>query len=268
MDSLKQLQEESVKHTCKGWNLTDKRWMDLWLAVQPILKRQHLSLITLQRRGIGLLLERPWFKRVWILQEVANAKAALVCSGTKSVLAVVFALAPFLIGAEPEPHCQAVLDIMPGLPRNNSWWSQKRDLYTLLQKFSGSVASDPRDRIYALLRISSDARDTDALRADYTKTIDQVVRGAAIFLFGLPDIHSHSMEYLLGNFCYFNTRYLSKIATSCDKNTIAKFLERRGGQVGVTEEVVKAAAGNSGSGKEVMELYIQAYDYRHRNKRK
>jgi len=59
---------------------------------------------------------------------------------------------------------------MLGPLRKDSWWSQKRDLYTLLLKFRGSKVSDERDIIYALLGISSDALDTDILRADYTKT--------------------------------------------------------------------------------------------------
>ncbi|KAF2177019.1 HET-domain-containing protein, partial [Zopfia rhizophila CBS 207.26] len=149
MDSLKQLQEECIRHAYKDW--------------------QHLDLETLQRKGTELLLERPWFQRVWILQEVANANAAVVCTGNRSVPARIFALTPWLTGVRPKPHCQAVLDIMPGRSRKDSWWSQKRDLYTLLVKFNGSKASDERDMIYALLGISSDARDNDSLRADYTK---------------------------------------------------------------------------------------------------
>ena len=168
MDSLRQLQEECFKHAYKDWKLADKRWIDLWSAVKPILRRQHSDLERLQRKGIELLLERPWFQRVWILQEVANATTAVVCSGTKSVPARIFALAPSLTGVQPELHCQAVLDIMPGQSKD-SWWSQKRDLYTLLVKFNGSKASDQRDMIYALLGISSDVRDNDSLSADYTK---------------------------------------------------------------------------------------------------
>jgi len=104
MDSLKRLHEEETKHTCKDWKLADKRWTDLWQAVQPTLRSQHTGLEDRQRAGMELLLKRPWFKRVWILQEVANARAALVCSGTKSVTARIFALAPLLIGVQPEPH--------------------------------------------------------------------------------------------------------------------------------------------------------------------
>ena len=123
MDSLKQLEKESIKHACGNWKLTDVRWMDLWSAVQSTLKNLYLNIETRQYKGMEMLLERPWFKRVWILQEVANAKVAVVCTGTRSISARIFALAPSLIGIQPKPHCQAVLDIMPGPSRKDSWWS-------------------------------------------------------------------------------------------------------------------------------------------------
>ncbi|KAF2186451.1 HET-domain-containing protein [Zopfia rhizophila CBS 207.26] len=257
MDSLKRLHEESIKYTCKDWKLTDKRWIDLWLAVQPILRSQHLGLVTRQHAGMESLLERPWFKRVWILQEVANARAAVVCSGAKSVSARIFALGPLLIGVQPEPHCQAVLDIMPGPSRNDSWWSQKRDLYTLLLKFKGSKASDQRDMIYAFLSISSDAHDIDNLRADYTKTAQQVVYEATSFLFDLSDFPYHTMPRFLCNFTSLNTEYLCRVVKSYDANNVASFLKRRGDEVAITKEVVKAAAGNTRSGKEVMTILLE-----------
>jgi hypothetical protein len=40
----------------------------------------------------------------------------------------------------------------------------------------------------------------------------------------------------------------------CGKEVMALLLDRRGDQIAITEEVVKAAAGNYGSGKEVMTL--------------
>jgi hypothetical protein len=43
------------------------------------------------RTGLRQLLRRQWFTRVWILQEVANARKATVCSGTWSIPAEVFA---------------------------------------------------------------------------------------------------------------------------------------------------------------------------------
>jgi hypothetical protein len=183
MNSLKRLEQESIKHACGTWNL--ECWRTLWLSVQPTLEAQHHRLKITQCEGLDFLLARSWFKRVWVLQEVANARRAVVCSGTKSVSTRIFALAPQLLDMNPEPHCQAVLDIMPGHLRKESWWNRDRDLYTLLKKFRGSQASDPRDMIYALLEISSDAQNTNSLRADYTKDCKQVVLDTASFLFSL-----------------------------------------------------------------------------------
>lgn len=105
MDSLKQLEEESIKHACGNWKLTDMRWMNLWSAVQLILKDLYSGIVTKQRVGMEMLLKRSWFRRVWILQEVANANIAVVCTGTRSVSARIFALTPSLMGVQPEPHC-------------------------------------------------------------------------------------------------------------------------------------------------------------------
>ena len=189
MDSMKQLQEESINYACNDWKVSDQRWVNIWLAVQPKLRSVHTNLMARQREGLESLLGQSWFKRVWILQEVANAQAAVVVCGTKSVSARIFALIPFLLGLKPDPHCQAVLDILPGYSRKDSWWCQKRDLHTLLVKFSKSEATDPRDIIYALLGMSSDAYDTDLLRADYTKSVQDVIQDATSFLLSLHELH-------------------------------------------------------------------------------
>ena len=105
------------------------------------------------------------------MQEVANARAALVYCGTKYIQARFLSLAPLLIGIIPEAHCQAVLDVLPGPARKDSWWSQSRDLYTLLRNFGRSEAQDERDMIYALLGMLSDTDKSDMLRPDYERKI-------------------------------------------------------------------------------------------------
>jgi hypothetical protein len=88
---------------------------------------------------------------------------------------------------------------MPGRLRGETWWTEKRDLYNLLLKFSESEASDPRDKVYALLGISSDASDTDSLRPDYTKDLQEVIRDTSLFLFGPSDVSYDTMSKLLEN---------------------------------------------------------------------
>jgi len=185
MNSMAKLRKASDRYAYNDWRVSDKRWEEIWSDMQPILKNEHPNLLARQREGLHLLLRRPWFKRVWILQEVANARAAIVLCGPISVSARIFAFVPSLLGIDPGPHCQAVLDIMPGPSRKHSWWSQKRDLHTLLVKFGTCYATDPRDRIYALLNMSSDACDSNFLRAEYTKSLKEVIQDTTLFLLSL-----------------------------------------------------------------------------------
>jgi hypothetical protein len=192
--SLKQLERQSTRE----WSLYDTRWTDTWSSLQLDMRSKHWNLANRQRVGMELLLKRSWFRRVWILQEVANASRATVCSGAKSVSARVSAVAPLLLGVHPEPHCQAVLDIMPGWSRESSWWSVRRDLRTLLLMFRNSDASDPRDKIYALLGMSSDCQDGHGMRVDYTKDEQQVVYDTANYLFGLYG-YSYTLSALIAH---------------------------------------------------------------------
>ena len=154
------------------------------------------------RTGLRQLLRRQWFTRVWIVQEVANARKATICSGTWSVPSEIFACAPSLLKEEPEPHCQSILDIIPGPSRSESWWGQKRDLYALLRKFRASKATDERDKIYAVLGISSDPLDIQGIDINYEKPTHHVIhRAVAYLLCSTPS----SVNEILSLMCYFKT---------------------------------------------------------------
>ncbi|KAH7355599.1 heterokaryon incompatibility protein-domain-containing protein [Pyrenochaeta sp. MPI-SDFR-AT-0127] len=184
LESLRTLQTQHIKSGGGAWMPADPRWLTVWLAVEPVLIQKHLNPETLQRNGLQTLLKRPWFKRVWILEEVANAKRVIVYSGTQFISGSYFVLVSTLMGASIGHHVQSALDFMPGPSRNHSWWSQTRDLYTLLTNLKKSEATDPRDMVYALrvISISSD-RSIHKLHADYTKSTNRVVSEVRSYLF-------------------------------------------------------------------------------------
>ncbi|KAF2120291.1 heterokaryon incompatibility protein-domain-containing protein [Lophiotrema nucula] len=186
-DHMLQLARDATKYACKHWVASDKRWMEIWSSVQPPSGHAHGDLRAEERKGFEIILRRPWFKRVWIIQEVANARSAQIVCGTKSVSAHIFAVTPALLEVKPPPHYQAILDIMPGPTRAWSWWNRKHDLHTLLLKFGGSEASDPRDMVYALLGISSDGGSTDTLVPDYEKSLRRVIHDTLAFLLRLDN---------------------------------------------------------------------------------
>lgn len=136
----------------------------------------------LWRRALIDILMLPWFQRVWILQEVASARRATLYCGTKAVPSRGFSLLPLLLEFEPDTHTQAVLDILPGYRRKETWWGEAQNLKTLLLKFKDSQATDPRDKIYALLGIASDARTNGTLRPDYEISPGQAIRNTISFL--------------------------------------------------------------------------------------
>lgn len=211
MDSMHLLQKESSKYPRIVWKDSDHICADVWTDIQPKLRELHSSLDMMQRTGLEIILKRQWFKRVWILQEVANATQAIVVCGSKSVSAGIFSRAPSLMGFEPETHCQSVIDVMPGRSRDKSWWNQKRDLFTLLVKFGKSEATDPRDHIRALLGISSDAADGSLLHAD---TVQEVIKDTTAFLLRLPEFREVVFPFKHCTMVEFldNIRLLSSMA--------------------------------------------------------
>jgi hypothetical protein len=116
--------------------------------------------------------------------------AEIVCGG-RSVSASVFALMPPLLEITPDLHCQPILDIMPGALRDSSWWAEKRDLHTMLDKFRNSEATDPRDKIYALVGISSDTCGTNDLKTDYGKDLQDVVFNTTSFLLNFNELNTN-----------------------------------------------------------------------------
>jgi hypothetical protein len=171
MDFMKQLHDRNVS--------VEGDWRP---SAQIRLDHVKEDQIAILRDGMEVILTRSWFRRIWILQEIAHARVAIIHCGKKSVSARTFAQVPSLMGIHPHPNCQAVLDIMPGISREESWWSQQRNLHTLLVKFRESEASDERDIIYALQGISSDGCQSDVLVPDYTKSIQEVIRETISFL--------------------------------------------------------------------------------------
>jgi ankyrin repeat protein len=183
MSVLKLVELKSRSHVCRNWKTADPRWFVLWTEAVNELQRPMAVL----RKGLNILLNRSWWTRVWILQEVANARAAIILCGKDSVSTRIFPLAVSYLDVRPNSHCQAVLDIFPGTSQDRSWWVQRRDLRTLLLKFGHSASSEPRDKVYALLGLSSDACKSSHLAVDYEISLEELIRRTLSYLFGFHE---------------------------------------------------------------------------------
>ncbi|KAL8281671.1 hypothetical protein RB600_005212 [Gaeumannomyces tritici] len=134
------------------------RWKAVWRSLDQLSEGNAALVTEHSYSALEAVLRRPWFGRVWVVQEVALARRATVVCGWSSAPTSSFALMPGLLRVEVPELTRAVLDVMPGPLRNEetSWWKDGRDLFTMLRKFGGSASSRAHDRIYALLGISSD----------------------------------------------------------------------------------------------------------------
>ncbi|KAK0634025.1 heterokaryon incompatibility protein-domain-containing protein [Immersiella caudata] len=112
-------------------NLKEVDWRSL--CAQFLNKSRSEFEVDAIARGLKDILARDWWKRPWILQEVAMARTAKIMCGSATCPARIFALLPSLMAIEVSAHTEAVLDIMPRL-RKGTWWATRRDLHFLLCK--------------------------------------------------------------------------------------------------------------------------------------
>lgn len=185
--------DEVIDHLKRLEKDNESYWTSSWDAIEDDLTGDRRNLLG---EGLESLLRRDWFKRVWIIQEAANAEVAEMVWGSRSISSSIFSCAPSLLDVIPEPHCQVILDIMPGPLRNRSWWStEQRDLSTMLIKFQGSMAADERDKVYALLGIASDTSETGFLKADYNKDVEDVIFEAVSFILNFRQLSSPTSRF-------------------------------------------------------------------------
>ncbi|KAL8774318.1 MAG: hypothetical protein Q9209_001069 [Squamulea sp. 1 TL-2023] len=146
---------------------TDSDWLDMTTRA-PFSDTTYFS--------IARLLDRPWFSRLWIWQEVffAHNGAIIVCGDS------IMSWAEF---------CRAILYLfmrgLPGeIPRLVKTISQAHEiivtqdqspLLDVLRRTKDAQCSDPRDKIYGVLNLTKESERL-GIRPDYTKTTLEVFR--------------------------------------------------------------------------------------------
>ncbi|CAI0651343.1 unnamed protein product [Colletotrichum noveboracense] len=146
------------------------------------------------RDGLVDILDRPWFRRVWILQEVANASAIVVYCGKQSVYGFRARDRQLLMWHEQrslpqikvEGQSQAVREIMPTRrwAQGSRWTAEGgRTMFSLLKHFGRSEATDQRDIVYALRGISMDNSNPFLPAVDYELSETSLAITMACFIF-------------------------------------------------------------------------------------
>jgi hypothetical protein len=125
------------------------------------------------------LLQRPYFSRGWILQEVALSRDHSVRFGTARVSLADFYRALFACASLGFNDNVRTTDIqrLTGIMKMRQAHSEgkKVDLLNLLLQTRATLTTDPRDKIYCLLGISSD-QELLQIEPNYEESVENVYR--------------------------------------------------------------------------------------------
>lgn len=130
------------------------------------------------------LLRQPWFDRVWVIQEVAVSNRAIVTCGDDRVIWEDLLESARLI-SEGMIHRDMEGPSVGNITTIDSFRIQVRDgeefdLFVLMKLSRPSLATDPRDKVYALLGIAQEC-DREAIKPDYGISTTELYRSIALY---------------------------------------------------------------------------------------
>jgi hypothetical protein len=139
------------------------------------------------------LLERPWWGRIWIMQEIVLSENIHIMAGKSSVPFITIVVAYVAIqelkivsfenegalASRIEP-LQPILYCDPGL-MNAANIGEPQSLHLTISALGKLDATDARDYIFALLGMANDVQEL-GIQADYTKTYTEIYTTVAAAL--------------------------------------------------------------------------------------
>ena len=175
------------------------------MALRMIRLRGQESTETLKKKppstdeitALHAVFRRPWFQRVWIIQEIGVANVATVQCGAASIDWFVLYMA-FMIAARQKTLAR----LGPGFIRNIEYMSatrgsihdprssverKKLGLQSLLGKYRRYKATDSRDKVYALLGITTDDMNKQGFTPNYSRSVAETYKQLAIVLLRTSD---------------------------------------------------------------------------------
>lgn len=141
--------------------------------------------------AVGHLFQRPWFRRVWTAQEaIMSRNSVLLCGESQLPWNILLSAIDVLWH-----HHALLVEILNRVPRDQvlgiNWApsqvtaikqtragyyqdTEKNSFLEILSAFANCEATNPRDKIFALLGVLPDAERLCFEAPDYTKTVEQV----------------------------------------------------------------------------------------------
>jgi hypothetical protein len=133
--------------------------------------------------AVALLLQRRWWERAWVFQELATARIAVCYCGKASIAWPLLSLTIQLLGTCKMritlfPHqfrTSGALDRAWGMVQIRRWLASRGsiDLLSLLYRNRYRICLDPRDKIYSIIGMTNE-RTRLKLKPDYIKSVAEV----------------------------------------------------------------------------------------------
>ncbi|KAK3355245.1 heterokaryon incompatibility protein-domain-containing protein, partial [Neurospora tetraspora] len=175
---------------------SDQALEEIRIAAEPSTRRLD------DNAGILTLLQRPWFQRIWVLQEVAAARHILIKCGSAEVDGSAFCLGLDALNlsnelsADLQARILSVTYLIRGAIFRPKYVTNQSDNFSLnirplgelIEMYHTREATDRLDKVYALLGMSSDNPTAAGLFADYDISWKQLFNKLIHFL--LPELVS------------------------------------------------------------------------------
>ncbi|EEU35470.1 uncharacterized protein NECHADRAFT_86213 [Fusarium vanettenii 77-13-4] len=153
--------------------------------------------LSINESAIFRLLERPWFQRIWVLQEVAAARHVLIKCGPIEIDGYAFCsgLSVLNLSYEAHPSLQPLIRSVAYLIRGAAFRPRCAtnrsgrfsldicSLGELVDMYHTRKATEPRDKVYALLGMSSDDPSIAGLSVNYEISWGEVFKQLVNFFF-------------------------------------------------------------------------------------
>ncbi|KUJ16455.1 uncharacterized protein LY89DRAFT_719170 [Mollisia scopiformis] len=141
------------------------------------------------------LLQRPWFRRIWVLEEVGAARHVLIRCGSTEIDGFAFCLGvePFMKFFAAYPAVQSLIDSVTYLIKGATFRPKYSTseisqgicpLGELLDKYHTHEATMLHDKVYALLGMSSDSLSRSSLSPNYGIPWEDLLKRLIKFLLG------------------------------------------------------------------------------------
>ncbi|KAM0309730.1 hypothetical protein ACHAO8_008777 [Botrytis cinerea] len=169
------------------------------LALEKIViaaNQSEISSSKITRKAILALLQRPWFRRIWVLQEAAAARHILIMCGLVEIDGYAFCagLNASKSYLEAYPRLQRLIRSVTYLMKeatlrpkyatssSDNFSLDIRPLSELMETYYTREATDDRDKVYALLAMCSDSPTSAGLLPDYTILWEQLFQQLVRFI--------------------------------------------------------------------------------------